>query len=232
MRDRMGMGLGGSLETRAAGYAALGDPTRLAVVEALALGDRTPGELAEELGLRSNLLAFHLDVLEGAGLIGRRASAGDGRRRYLRLEWGAMDGLWRPPRVVAERLLFVCHHNAARSQLAEACWRARSEVPVASAGMAPAERVHPEAMRVAGERGLDLARSQPKGYAQVAEPPDLVVSVCDLTLEAAPPFPEARALHWSIPDPVEAGEPRAFDGAMDEIEARVDRLARAMKTTR
>ncbi len=224
--------MGEGLEARAAGYAALGDPTRLAVVEALALGDRTPGELAEELGLRSNLLAFHLDVLEGAGLIGRRASSGDARRRYLRLEWGAMDGLWRPPRVVAERLLFVCHHNAARSQLAEACWRARSEVPVASAGMEPTERVHPEARRVAEERGLDLAQARPKGYGQVVETPDLVVSVCDLTLEAAPPFPEARALHWSIPDPIEAGGDRPFDEAMDEIEARVDRLARALETAR
>ena len=56
-----------SVELRAAVYAALGDPARLAVVDALALGDRSPGELGESLGLPSNLLAHHLRLLEQVG---------------------------------------------------------------------------------------------------------------------------------------------------------------------
>jgi hypothetical protein len=52
-------------------------------VDALALGDRTPRELGELIGVPTNLLAHHLGVLDGAGLIERRASSGDGRRRYV-----------------------------------------------------------------------------------------------------------------------------------------------------
>jgi len=56
-----------SIERRAAVYAALGDPARLAVVDALLLGDRSPGELGEALSMPSNLLAHHLRLLEQVG---------------------------------------------------------------------------------------------------------------------------------------------------------------------
>ena len=76
---------GARLEARAATYAALGDPHRLAIVEELVLSDRAPSELGERFGLESNLLAHHLRVLEAVGLIERVTSDGDRRRRYLRL---------------------------------------------------------------------------------------------------------------------------------------------------
>ena len=62
------------LERRAAIHAALGEPARLAMVDALIFGDAAPGELGELLGLPSNLLAHHLRVLEEAGVV-RRARA-------------------------------------------------------------------------------------------------------------------------------------------------------------
>lgn len=68
------------LETRAARHAALADVTRLAVVDLLALQDASPREIAERLGLGSNLLAHHLAVLERAGLVERRRSEADRRR--------------------------------------------------------------------------------------------------------------------------------------------------------
>ena len=74
-----------SILDRAAVHAALGEPVRLAIVEDLATSDRSPKELAVRLSLPTNLLAHHLDVLEGAGLIERFVSAGDRRRRYVRL---------------------------------------------------------------------------------------------------------------------------------------------------
>src|SRR5687768_10927452 len=73
------------LERRAAMYAALGDPARLAIVDDLAVSDRSPKELGGRHGLPTNLLAHHLDVLEAAGLIVRSGSAGDRRRKYVRL---------------------------------------------------------------------------------------------------------------------------------------------------
>ena len=68
------------LESRARAYAALGDPSRLAIVELLAHADLAPGELGARLELPTNLMAHHLQILEQAGLISRRRSEGDRRR--------------------------------------------------------------------------------------------------------------------------------------------------------
>ena len=107
-----------SLELRAARHAALADPARLRVVDALALGDRSPRELGERLGLASNLLAHHLKVLETSGLVERRRSEGDGRRSYVRLVTDAMPTEASDLDIRVPRVLFVCTANSARSQLA------------------------------------------------------------------------------------------------------------------
>jgi DNA-binding transcriptional ArsR family regulator len=121
------------LERRAAVHAALGDPTRLAIVDALVFGELSPSELQGMLVLPSNLLAHHLKVLERAGVVTRHRSEGDRRRTYLTLAPDALDTL-RPSLVRdAVRVVFVCTENSARSQLAAALWAAESEVPVASA---------------------------------------------------------------------------------------------------
>ncbi len=57
------------LESRARHHAALGDPIRLAVVDALAVGDASPGDLGRQVGIGANLLAHHLRVLEDAGIV-------------------------------------------------------------------------------------------------------------------------------------------------------------------
>jgi DNA-binding transcriptional ArsR family regulator len=96
-----------TLATRARVHAALGDPTRLAVVDALALGDLSPGALAQSLGIASNLLAHHLKALEAAGLLARVRSESDRRRVYLQLERGMLGALRPVPRRAAERVVFV-----------------------------------------------------------------------------------------------------------------------------
>ena len=214
-----------SLTRRATIFAALGDPHRLAIVDALRLSDRAPGELATALGIGSNLLAHHLSVLEAAGLIQRVTSHGDGRRRYVQLSDAALSELLPPQRVLARQVLFVCRHNAARSKLATALWRRKSTVPADSAGSEPAARVHPEALRVAERHGLELGDDRPRGYAEVVVPPDLVISVCDVAGEAGPPFPNAAALHWSVADPAEDGSPAAFEAAFRSLAARIDLVA-------
>jgi protein-tyrosine-phosphatase len=209
---------------RARIHAALGDPIRLAMVAELELGDRTFQELAGLVSQPGNLLAHHLGVLEETGLIDRRVSDGDRRRRYLSLNREPLDGLLSLRRITVRSVLFVCSHNSARSQYAAAAWRRRSGHGADSAGTHPARRVDPRAVEVALERGLDLAGFQPKGYEGLKPTFDLVVSVCDRARESSPPF-EAPALHWSVPDPVAGKGLTAFRSAFDAIDRWIDRLA-------
>src|SRR6266545_780784 len=130
----------GLIEQRAAVHAALGEPVRLAIVEELAVSDRAPSMLSARFGLPGNLLAHHLDVLERVGLIERHMSAGDRRRRYVRLRHHALRDLTiaTARRRGAERALFVCTQNSARSQMAAALWRQRTGGNASSAGTHPA----------------------------------------------------------------------------------------------
>jgi protein-tyrosine-phosphatase/DNA-binding transcriptional ArsR family regulator len=215
------------LAARARMHAALGDPHRLAIVDALALGDRTPRELATLVDAPSNLLAHHLAVLAEAGLVERRVSSGDRRRRYVVLRPEALDGLLPGEASLPSGIvLFVCTHNSARSQVAAALWRARTGRPAESAGADPARRVHPLAVRAARRLGLELADAAPRGYEAVEDHPALVVSVCDRAREGSIPF-EAPMLHWSVADPVADGRAAAFSSAFAEISRRVERLAAA-----
>ncbi len=218
---------------RAALHAALGDPGRLALVDALAWGEASPGELATRLGMTSNLLAHHLRVLEEAGLVTRHRSEGDRRRSYVALVRATLDLLVPAgPPLAAERVVFVCTHNSARSQLAAAMWNDHSPVPATSAGTRPAPRVHPGAIAVARRRHLSLVPAPPRHVDDVLDPADLVdlvVTVCDsaheeLATAAGGGLFGRSGLHWSIPDPVSARDPAAFDTVVDELTDRITRL--------
>ncbi len=215
------------LTSRAAVHAALGDPHRLAVVDELALSDRSPSELGGTLGIGSNLLAHHLGVLEEAGLIERLSSAGDARRRYLRLLPEALVAIAEPvTTLVARHVLFVCTANSARSQLAAAVWNARHEVPASSAGTRPADAVRPEAIEAAARAGLRLEAARTRSVEDVTDEPDLVITVCDVAHEELGALREGPTLlHWSIPDPARAGTPTAFDDALRRVSRRVESLA-------
>lgn len=207
----------------------MGDVHRLAVVDALSLSDRTPGELQELVGLPSNLLAFHLDVLEDAGLVSRHVSEGDRRRRYVTFDDDALDGVHLGARSVATGdgpVLFVCSRNSARSQLAAALWTVRTGRDALSAGRDPAARVHRHAVEVARRHGLDLTGAAPRGYDEVEVAPGLVVSVCDRAREAGLPF-DVPLLHWSVSNPSD-GRVGEFERAYAQLSRRVDRLAEAV----
>lgn len=229
-------------------HAALGDPTRLAVVDVVHHDDVSPQELARRLGIAPNLLTHHVRVLEAAGIVRRVVSEGDRRRTYVQAVPGALDGLCsmdatasdpnrtgavEPRTWLVPRVLFVCTRNSARSVLAAALWSRASSVPVASAGTEPAREVHPMALRAARRQGLMLtfeARDEapslgrPRHVKDVARPRDLVVSTCDAAREAmvggAP-----SSIHWSVADPVRIGTESAFDAAVRELRWRVERLA-------
>jgi len=212
---------------RAAVHAALGDESRLRIVDALWLNDMSPVALQEVLGVDSNLLSHHLSVLERVGIIFRTTSSGDARRRYVSARLDVLDGLMPPRRIVGDSVLFICSQNSARSQLAAALMGSRADVVVDSAGPDPSTRAHPKAVAVAAEGGLDISGAVPKGYEAVGRAADVVVSVCDRALESEIPFAGTR-LHWSIPDPAESNRLASFRHAFDEISRRVDRLADAM----
>lgn len=211
-----------SLRRRASMHAALSDPLRLAIVDELTASDRAPRELAARLGIGTNLLTHHLDVLEAAGLISRSGSAGDRRRKYVRLArtpFGALGPRRSDP---AGPMLFLCSQNSARSQLAAALWRTRTGRPARSAGTRPAARVHPGAVAAARRAGISLRGAQP---VRIDEVPDgvQVVTVCDLAHEELVPAPDWW--HWSIPDPVAAGTDDAFDAVVAELEHRIAAVA-------
>ena len=208
-------------------HAALADPARLQITDTLLAGDASPSELAAMLGMPSNLLAHHLHVLEQAGVITRRRSEGDRRRTYLQLIPGPLDSLATPRVRAARRVLFVCTANSARSHLAAALWRRASTVPAASAGTYPAAAIEPGAIAAATRHRLPLPRLRPRHIGDVQHDDDLVITVCDMAHEE---LGRAAALHWSIPDPVPAGDPGSFDTALTQLADRVGRLAPRLAT--
>jgi protein-tyrosine-phosphatase len=218
----MEVDLHSGLERRAAVHAALADPARLAITDALADGDASPSELAGMLAMPSNLLAHHLRVLEEAGLVTRHRSEGDKRRTDLRLVPGALDILAGSPGRAARRVLFICTANSARSHLAAALWRQASTVPAVSAGTRPADAIHPGAVAAAGRHQLPLPRLRPRHISDVRHDGDLIVTVCDLAHEE---LAGLAAVHWSVPDPVPASDPGSFDAALAELDRRVRQLA-------
>jgi arsenate reductase (thioredoxin) len=131
-----------------------------------------------------------------------------------------------------QRALFLCTHNSARSQMAEAWLRHRygDRVDAASAGT-QATAVRPLAIRVMAEVGVDISGQESKSLDRyLAEPWDYVITVCDDADEACPVFPGGQVrLHWSIPDPSLAtgtGDEQlaVYQSVRDDILRRIDSL--------
>ena len=125
-------------------------------------------------------------------------------------------------------VLFVCLHNAGRSQMSQALLeRAADRRHTAiSAGTTPAECVHPEVVEVMRELGIDLSGRRPQLLTrELAEQADVVVTMgCG---DACPYIPGKRYLDWDLPDPSSrpVSEVRAI---RDEIARRVDSLAQEL----
>lgn len=133
-----------------------------------------------------------------------------------------------------ERVLFVCTHNSARSQMAEGMLRAWAgdRFDVASAGT-EATQVRPEAIRVMAEIGIDIGAQTSKTLDRfLGQPFAWLVTVCDQAKEACPTLPGvSRQAHWSVEDPSgvdadEAGRIAAFRAARDDLRERVGRFIR------
>ncbi len=128
------------------------------------------------------------------------------------------------------RVLFLCTHNSARSQMAEGMLRnlAEGRFEVHSAGT-EATHVRRQAIKVMDEVGLDISGQESKTLARyLGQPFDYVISVCDEANEACPVFPGAKnRLHWSLEDPSRANGSEderlaVFRRVRDEIRERIE----------
>jgi protein-tyrosine-phosphatase len=226
----------------------LGDPLRWQLVGELGRSDRRVGELVELVGKPQNLVSYHLGELRHAGIVSARRSSADGRDVYYRADLlkcrdllgeaglSLHPGLSLAPTPADDRalrprprLLFLCTGNSARSQIAEALVEHRSagSVEARSAGSHP-KPLHPNAVRVMAERGIDIAGRPTKSLDRfVRQRFDRVITLCDKVREICPELPGSPlATHWSIADPAAAGDSDkasypAFTRAADEIENRV-----------
>ena len=129
------------------------------------------------------------------------------------------------------RVLFLCTHNSARSQMAESLLRhlAGDRFEAHSAGT-EATHVRPLAIRAMDEIGVDITGQESKTLERYLEQPiDYVVTVCDAANEACPFFPGAKnRLHWSFEDPsraegTEEERLEVFRKVRDEIRERIER---------
>jgi len=235
-------------------FAAIADPHRWRLLTELSRSDRRVGELTELLGRPQNLVSYHLAELRSAGLVSARRSSADGRDVYYRADvvrcrdlLAAAGGALHPalrlapvsapppgstPQPRTPRVLFLCTGNSARSQIAEALTVERSghTVRARSAGSHP-KPLHPNAVRVLAERGIDIAGNTTKHLRSVARMRfDRVITLCDKVREVCPEFPEGvTTAHWSIADPAAAGDTDeatypAFRAVADELETRIDLL--------
>jgi protein-tyrosine-phosphatase len=227
----------------------------------LARSDRRVGELCDLAGERQSLVSYHLRQLRDGGVVSARRSLADGRDTYYVLDLarcgellaGAGTSLHpglapaglprarrrrRSTRTLA-RVLFLCTGNSARSQIAEALCEQLSggAVKAVSAGSHP-KPLHPNALRVMRERGIDLAGRRSKHLSEFADRRfDFVISLCDRVREVCPEFPGTpEAIHWSIPDP--AREPGgdeetlpAFERITAELAGRIGFLIKAIEQT-
>ena len=135
-----------------------------------------------------------------------------------------------------KRVLFLCTHNSARSQMAEGFLRAAAgdRFEAQSAGTEKTA-VNPLAIRVMAERGVDISGHTSKVYTELMQEPwDYLITVCDVANVRCPFVPGVQMrVHWSFEDPSRAGgsdEERlaAFRKVRDQIEKRLSEWIRTL----
>jgi protein-tyrosine-phosphatase len=230
----------------------LAHEVRWQLLAALSRSDYCVHELVDRLHRPMNLISYHLRLMRAAAIVHERRSSADARDVYYSLDLehfhhqflAAVEALHPalgdpqpvraakradPTRPLA-RVLFLCTHNSARSQLAEALLRhlAGGRVEVFSAGTEPG-RVHPQALAVLDRQGVAADGLYSKSVTQfVGQHFDYVITVCDRAKESCPIFPgDPERIHWSFPDPSAVApeeQPLAFTQTFVGLEKRLKLL--------
>ncbi len=229
----------------------LAHDVRWELLAELSRSDRRVGELVTLTARPQNLVSYHLGRLRAGGIIHERRSSADARDVYYHLDLGRLGELYRNSGIALHpalidgsakgnlrplrrplRVLFLCTHNSARSQMAEALLRIQAgpQMVVASAGSQPSA-VHPLAVQVMAERSIAIDGQLSKHKDElVHEKWNNDVTVSDQVREVCPAFPaETRTILWSVPDPAAATgtaaeRVAAFRAAADDIAQRVECL--------
>jgi protein-tyrosine-phosphatase len=209
----------------------VGHPLRWRLLVELGRSDRRVDELVDRVGQPQSLVSYHLGRLRNGGLVSSRRSSHDGRAVYYHARLDSCSsslaatgsflhpglGLQRVPladpavatRQPRVRVLFACTGNSARSQIAEALLKQRAgeAVHVVSAGSAP-KPVHPYAIAVLAERGIDISTWRSKRLTEFAgQHFDYIVTLCDKVRERCAEFDGGdEAVHWSIQDPTDTND--------------------------
>lgn len=232
---------------------AISHELRWALITTLAQSDYRVQELVTVLQQPQNLISYHLKQLRNLQLVSERRSTADARDIYYSLELPqlqvmhsaigqalhpALGGLNADTNtaIPARRVLFLCTENSARSQMAEAILRHLSggKLSVFSAGTSPAH-IHPYALDVLAELGIDGSHQRAKHVAELADHPfDLIITVCDRARENCPVFPnDHRRIHWSYPDPAavigQQAQYQAFQQTAAHLKTRCEFLLTAIK---
>jgi protein-tyrosine-phosphatase len=219
-----------------------GHPLRWRLLDELARSDRQVRELTDLIGQPQSLVSYHLGRLRAGGLVSARRSSADRRDAYYRIELtrcgellaetgqALHPGLGLVPAPAARirartRVLFLCTGNSARSQMAEALLGqlGGDAIEAASAGSQP-KPLHPDAVRVMREHGLDISGRRAKHLDTFAgQRFGYVISLCDRVREVCPEFPgHPQMIHWSIADPSGEENPYpAFRRVAAELRTRI-----------
>jgi protein-tyrosine-phosphatase len=228
----------------------VGHSVRWRLLQHLVRSDRAVAELTTLVGEPQSLVSYHLRRLREGGLVRCRQSTADRRDSFYAVDLvacreafrsagrslhpglGSTDtGPLEPQDRAGQRwrLLFLCTGNSARSQIAEALADHLSggTVTARSAGSHP-KQLHPNAVRVMRDRGIDIGDRRAKHIDELAaERFDEVITLCDRVREVCPEFPSApNRVHWSIPDPALDGPDDkssfpAFVRVADELTTRI-----------
>jgi len=235
---------------------------RWRILFALSHSDYRVEELVKQVKHPHNLVSYHLKRLRLHRLVNERRSSADGRDIYYSLNLDqfrqlyfqagqslhpAIGGASSRPYTKTEtsrnepiRILFLCTHNSARSQMAEGLLRkiAGDQVQVFSAGSEPTS-IHPLAIKVMFEIGIDLTQQRSKHFKEfLRQHFDYVVTVCDRVREVCPVFPgDPEQIHWSFPDPVAVegsleDQKKAFGDTASQLTTRIQYLLLMIDRTR
>lgn len=227
----------------------LAHEVRWQLLSLLAYSDYRVNELSGLLQKPMNLISYHLRLLRAEAIVQEHRSNADARDVYYSLDLEQFEGLYKaaveglhpalaqsspidtPPSAVdgrpPTRVLFLCTHNSARSQLAEALLRhlGGDRVAAFSAGT-EVTVVRPEVLTVLQKHNIDATGLYSKHLDQfLGQDFDYVITVCDKASEACPVFPgDPERIHWSLPDPsAVTGEQRymAFVDVFTALEKRL-----------
>lgn len=225
----------------------LANDVRWGVLQALSASDYQVNELVARVQQPANLVSYHLKKMRDDGLVTTRRSEADGRDIYYSLDITRLRQLYleaghalhpaimqvssglHTAQLVPQRVLFLCTHNSARSQMAEGLLRHLSagQLEVFSAGSHPTA-IHPDAIRTMDEIGIDLRGHRSRSMDLFLDQSfDYVITVCDKSREVCPAFGgTGQQIHWGFADPVGIDDPtrrqEAFFHTAHKLKVRIE----------